>query len=349
MTGTDRGELRAALWPSRAATATRLLRCRHCARRNRVDVPSALLAPERVECGSCGESLFVGPGEPLVGLSAEAYLHGSDRRSLHLLQSLPAIPALMRALLERVGDRPARLLFLSDAIRCGDDQFPELVELVERAGVRLDLPFRPAVYLGESPHMNAQTTGVRDPIVLVRSSLLDQMGDLELVAILGHELGHLHANHPIYRSMATALLWGGGAAWPALRLVSAPARRILLRWGRAAELTADRAALLAAGDLEACLRMLLTLAGGNRPGTTGRTQMRLGPFVRQCRELARIEASFSFDGLLASALSMDRTHPHVARRVMHLIQWATYGNYLDILSGRYPRRTRSGDMRSRRE
>lgn len=337
MSSADPAELRAALWPPGVTRPTRVLRCRHCRSRNRIQVPDAVSDPERVQCGSCAEPLFLAAHEPFVGLSAEAYLHGADRRSSSMLRSLPGVPRVMRTFLEHVGDRPARLLFLSDAIRCDDEQFPELVRLAERARARLDLPFTPAVYLGESPHMNAQTTGVQDPIVLVRSSLLDQMSDDELVAVLGHELGHLHANHPLYNSMAAALLWSGGTASPVLRLFGGPLRRVLLRWGRAAELTADRAALLAARDLGVCLTMLLTFAGGNRPGTTSRTQMRLGPFVRQCRELAKIEASHSFDSLLAGYLTMDRTHPHVARRVMHLVQWVSFGSYLNILSGDYRR------------
>lgn len=334
-------ELRAVLWPPGEGTPTRVLRCRHCGRHNRVPVPDAVMTPERVDCGSCGEPLFLGPDEPFEGLSADAYLHGADRRSLNMLRSVPAVPALMHFALEHFGDRPAHLRFLSEAIRCDDEQFPELVALVELARSRLDLPLEPTVYLGESPHMNAMTTGVADPVVLVRSSLLDQMADDELVAVMGHELGHLQAGHPLYRSMAMMLIRGGGTAWQPLRLLSLPLHRAFLRWGRAAELTADRAGLLACRDLTTSIRVLVTFAGGNRPGTTGRTRIRMAPFIRQCRELAKIESGHGLDRALTEQLSADRTHPHVARRVMHLINWVRYGTYLDILSGDYPRRTRA--------
>ena len=48
--------------------------------------------------------------------------------------------------------------------------------------------------------------------------------------------------------------------------------------------------------------------------------------------------SKGLDAMLSEQLSADRTHPHLARRVMHLINWVRYGNYLDIISGDYPRR-----------
>ena len=334
-------DLREVLWPAGEPPPTRLIRCRHCRRPNRVPVPDAVMTPERIDCGACSERLFLAPDEPLEGLSSEAYLHGADRRSLHMLRSVPAVPELMSLALRELGDRPARLTFSSEAIRCDDEQFPELVALVETARTRLDFPIVPTVYLGESPHMNAMTTGIDEPIVLVRSSLLDQMADDELVAVMGHELGHLQAEHPLYRSVAMMLIQSGGTAWQPLRLLSMPVHRVFLRWGRAAELTADRAGLLACRSLATSIRVLVTFAGGNRPGTSERTRIKMGPFIEQCRELARLESSHSVDGMLTEQLRMDRTHPHVARRVMHLINWVRYGKYLDILGGNYLRRPRA--------
>jgi Zn-dependent protease with chaperone function len=231
---------------------------------------------------------------------------------------------------------------MADTIHCSAEQFPELIALVDRARYRLDIEFRPAVYLGESPHMNALTTGVENPVIVVRSALLDQMQDDEVLAILGHELGHLHAGHPLYQGVANTLLSAGTIVSPALRLASLPIQRLLLRWLRHAELTADRAALLASRDLPACISVMLTFAGGNRPGTSRRTKMRLGPFVRQCRELATWQATRPLDGVLGTYVSMDRTHPHVAARVVELVRWVEYGNYLNILAGQYLRRRDQG-------
>jgi hypothetical protein len=66
--------------------------------------------------------------------------------------------------------------------------------------------------------------------------------------------------------------------------------------------------------------------------------MRLAPFIDQCRELAKMQAENSIDDALGTVLTMDRTHPYMAWRVMHLIQWVENGGYLNILSGTYPRR-----------
>jgi len=241
-------------------------------------------------------------------------------------------------MLERFGDRTAQLMFMSEAILCDDHQFPELVALVEQARFRLDLPRRPTVYLGESPHMNALTTGVSAPIIVIRSALLDQMDDEELLAVLGHEMGHLQSDHPLYQSLAQSIVVASTTTSEAIRMIAWPLQQTLLQWSRHAEFTADRAALLASRNLRACLEMMLVLAGGNRPGTAGRTKMRLGLFVEQCRELRRMESRQHFERLLGGYMSLGRSHPHLARRVTQLVQWVEHGNYLNILGGEYLRR-----------
>jgi Zn-dependent protease with chaperone function len=304
-----------------------------------VQVAHAVLRPESHCCGTCLQPLFLRKDEPLHGIASGGYQHSLDRRMLTALHAIPGVPQAMRYTLEAIGDKAARILFMSEAIECGDDQFPELLELVDKAKWRLDLDIEPRLFLGESPHMNALTTGVGQPIIVVRSALLDQMDDDAVLAILGHELGHLHANHPLYMSVARALLQGGLATSALVRLLSLPIQRALLRWLRYAELTADRAALLASRDITCCVRMMLTFAGGNRPGTAERTRMRVAPFIRQCRELAGMQLRNGVDGMLGSYLAADRTHPFVAVRVVELIQWVEHGSYLDILAGDYPRRS----------
>ena len=327
-----------AIWPENRRTIHRVVGCRACGRGNRVSVSVAVVEPERVRCGACEQSLFLDRKTPLTDLDSIAYQHSLDRRTLAALKSVPGVPQMTRKLLEHIGDQTAWIQFMSDAVLCSEDQFPQLLGLLERARQSLDIPFRPALFLGESPHMNALTTGVDKPVIVVRSALLDQLGDDEIVSVLGHELGHLHADHPLYQTVAHTLLQGGAMASRLVRLLGMPIRRALLRWSRCAELTADRAALLASRDLGACIGTMVTFAGGNRPGTSRRTQLQLGPFIRQCRELAKVEASQTIGRALGNYLAMDRTHPHVAWRVMHLLQWAEHGTYLEIISGNYARR-----------
>lgn len=329
-------ELRRAIWPA-GYERTRTLSCRHCRQKNRVGVSSAVVKPEAHHCGRCKQSLFLGREEPLHRISPVAYQHGLDRRSSAALKSLPGTDALMRWLVSTMADRFAQMLIMSDAVKCGPDQFPELVTLMDRARSRLDFRTRPALFISESPHMNAMTTGFKDPTIVVWSELLTQMNDREVEAVLGHELGHLQAHHPLHHSVARLLMTGFMNASQTVRFLGMPLWRALLTWTRSSELTADRAALLATRDLEVCISVMLRFAAGNRVGTRSRTKMRLAPFIRQCRELVRIRAELSLDRLLQDYMDLDRSHPHVALRVIHLIRWVEHGNYLNIVSGDYLR------------
>lgn len=330
-------ELANMLWPDPAKQPTKVIRCRHCGTRNRVDVPSAVFEPDGCRCGSCSGKLFIAPEEPLTDIASSAYEHSLDRKYLQAMKAVPGFPQATRWFVANLPERLLHLQALSATIRCDDVQFPELTALMDVARQRLDIPYRPALYLDESPYMNAMTLGAEDPLISVYSALLDQMDDEEVVAVIAHELGHLHADHVVYKLMANLLLVLGRMSSTIINMLSMPIQLALLKWSRCAELTADRAGLLGCRDLSVALNVQLKMAGGARPGITKRTTLKIGPFIQQARELERKEMSSWLDNTLLLMITMDRTHPFAVWRVMHLLQWVENGNYLDIMAGEYAR------------
>ena len=322
-----------ALWPASKPSPKKDVRCRHCGVKNRVLVSVAALTPTKVRCGGCDGALFLRPDEPLVGLSSDAYQHPLDKASLTALKALPGFAALVRRFLGSFAERAFHLHCRASFIACDDEQFPELYTLLDRARVALDVDIHPRLFLSESPNMNALTLGAEKSLIVVMSSLLDQMSDQELVFVLGHELGHLHADHIVYKTLARLLVNGSLAMSELLRALSLPLQVAILRWDRASELTSDRAGLLACRDLGASLGASLVLSGGRRPGTTSRTRLKLSAFVRQARELRDLEQESWWDAVLVGQMEMGRSHPYVAWRVMHLVEWVETGSYLDLLAG----------------
>lgn len=329
--------LRKALWPDGTKVPARDITCRHCGRENEIDVATAALRPEACECGACGRALFLGADEPLKGLAAEEYQHPLDANSLRALKSVPGFDRGLKWLMEQVLDRGFRLQFMSSALRCGKDQFPKLRALLDVASSRLGLELPVTLYLVQQPFINALTTGVEERAVVVHSAMLDQMVDDELVAVMGHELGHLHAEHQLYRTMAGLIVLGGMAYFVPLKLLSIPLQLALAKWSRCSELTSDRAGLLATRDLGVSIRVLLKLIAGDSPGVSSRGPVSVPAFVKQARELEKMEGSSVLDGLMAALLTLKQTHPYPAWRLMHLLQWVESGNYLDIVAGKYPR------------
>ncbi|MFH1464271.1 MAG: M48 family metallopeptidase [Pseudomonadota bacterium] len=328
-------ELADLLWPQERPS--KVLRCRHCGKKNRVDVPRALFEPETCRCGACHGALFLERDEPLTDIASTAYEHSLDRASLQALKAVPGFPAAVRWLIAQLPERLQHLQALAATIRCDEQQFPALSGLLDQARRRLDIPYRPALYLDESPYMNAMTIGVEHPLITVNSALLDQFDDEEVIAVLAHELGHLHADHVLYMTMARILVTLGRMTSNVISLLSFPIQLALLKWQRCAELTADRAGLLGCRDLRVALSVQLKMAGGARPGTLRRGELKLGPFITQARELEQKEMASWLDNSLLLLLTVGRTHPYSAWRLMHLLQWVENGNYLDIMAGEYAR------------
>jgi Zn-dependent protease with chaperone function len=107
----------------------------------------------------------------------------------------------------------------------------------------------PELYVQQNPVVNAFTGGVERPVIVLHSSLIERLTDEETLAVIAHEVGHIHAEHVLYLTAARlleALANAALAASPLTALIqtilSGTMRSALLAWARRAELSCDRAA-----------------------------------------------------------------------------------------------------------
>jgi hypothetical protein len=150
--------------------------------------------------------------------------------------------------------------------------------------------------------------------------------------ILGHELGHIMSGHPTYTTLALIILNIGFSNIPVLGLITLPIQLALLEWYRKAELSADRAGLLATQDPRASMSTFLKMAGGG----AGDDEISLDAFMEQARSY-ETQADLA-DKVWQVINTAFRTHPFGAVRAAELQKWVESGEYGRIIGGDYRRR-----------
>ena len=110
----------------------------------------------------------------------------------------------------------------------------------------------------------------------------------------------------------------------------------LFEWWRKAELSADRAGLLAGQDPAAALRAHMKLAGGN-----DLREIDTAAFLEQAAEYDR--GGDLRDSLIKLRMLFGLTHPLPVARAADLRRWIDDGHYARILGGDYPRREHDSD------
>jgi hypothetical protein len=229
------------------------------------------------------------------------------------------------------------LVYLSSAVRVGRRQFADLDALLDDVATTLDVPVRPELYVYNDPRPNAATLGVDKPFIVVSSGLYELTDTEERLFLLGHEVGHAMSGHALYQSMLRHLLnLLGVFSWvPAGGLGLRAIIAALREWQRKAELSGDRAGLLAVQDFAPALRVHMKLAGGahlDRIDTEA--------FLEQA---ADYESTGDLrDGVLKLLNTEKETHPFAVVRAAELKRWSESDEYARMLAGVYPRREDDG-------
>src|SRR5262245_23913790 len=196
---------------------------------------------------------------PLPGISSRAWEHPADKGALVALRKLKGFDTLLKRLSGLFNERAVRLQYLGSAIRVDDRQYPFLHVLLLEAATGLDAQEVPELYVAANPFPNAITIGMDKPIIVVTSGLVDLLDEEEMRFVLGHEMGHALSGHAVYQTLLIRALTLSGA----LLLLSIAIRLIiaaLMEWSRKAELSADRAGLLATQDPAVAFRVHMKLA-----------------------------------------------------------------------------------------
>jgi len=272
-------------------------------------------------------------------LDAKAFIHPEDARMLEVIKGIPLINEASKGLLEHGGEKWFYVDNIANNVRVNKRQCQSLYGLLKEACGVLDVR-EPEMYVDMDPLPNAYTYGTKRPFIVVTSGLVEMLNDAELLAVVGHEVGHIKCNHVLYKFMVNNL-----ASF--VRVVGLPGLAVgmgaqikLYQWDRMSEFSADRAALLVIQDTDTVITVNMKLAGGSAKVYA---ELNKQEFLNQAREFEKFDQT-RFGRTFKTLQVLSRRHPWPVLRVAAIDEWSSSEEYKNILEGHYLRQGGSHEV-----
>lgn len=185
------------------------------------------------------------------------------------LRSMTPLNAAAKAVSEKVGRRWIEVSF--NGILLGEKQMPHIFGPAVRAARILGMSHMPDVYLSGERPWDCLTFGTdKSSFIVLGSAVAGNFAGIDMLYLLAREMGHCKAGHALWKTVIRFFLgeqgqskgFMAGGIFNAIlspsALVGGAIEMPLLAWARQAEITADRAGLLAVGSEDIARRTLLS-------------------------------------------------------------------------------------------
>ncbi|REJ77970.1 MAG: hypothetical protein DWQ47_16585 [Acidobacteria bacterium] len=216
----------------------------------------------------CPECKWLRPLTDGYGIDVSAFQWAEDGRAMAALKKVTPLNAAARSISEKVGRRWIESTF--NGVLLSDQQMPQIYHEGVRAARVLGMNRMPDIYLSGERPWDCLTFGTDDDsFVVIGSALAASFRGKEIFFLIAREMGHCRAGHALWKSVIQFFLgeqgpkkgfMSGGvfAALSPSALIGGAIELPLLAWARQAEITADRAGILAIGDEDVARKVLLS-------------------------------------------------------------------------------------------
>jgi len=274
-------------------------------------------------------------------LDPAVYMHPEDAEALKALKNLPGIHNLLSKMQVLSEQTFGEAFFAANGLRIGSKQYPDLHAKLTAACQIMGIQQLPNLYLSHvdlfgEMGMYSHSGGSEQPFIVLSPRVLDHFDEMDVLAVLAGELGHIHCGHMRYKVFADYLCLVTHKVFKKTPLeniadnISLPVQQALVNWRVKANLSADRTAMLVLQNEKAIFGYLLKQAGG-----TINSRANLEAFVAQAHQLNGSVVNNWLDKYWQQFLHSQRIFSFPVWRAAELLQWSRenqkgYG-YQDIV------------------
>ena len=199
-------------------------------------------------------------GTPSIdGVPPVLFQHPLDTKLLGIIEKAPGINKIWGRLIDVMRDEEVADAAGGSCFLVSPDSHPKLHTILTAASKRMGLSRVPELYIRPEAALDASVDGSKRPMISVTRGMVRECTDKELEFVIGREIGHYLCGHTRCLSLLRVIheICFGIDIFS----IALPIMPVLLAWRRCAELSADRAGLLACGSYEDGCSVLLKLAG----------------------------------------------------------------------------------------
>lgn len=273
----------------------------------------------------CHECKWLRPLAPGYGLVPEAFQWAEDGKAMAVLRSMTPLTMAAQMVSDKVGRRWIETMF--NGVLLSEKQLPQVYFQAVHAARILGMPYMPDVYVSGELMWDCRTYGSdKDSFIIMGSALATNFRGPELLFLFSREMGHCRTGHALWKTVIRFLVGEqraksglmGGGLFGALGKVLSPSALLsetiempLMAWARQAEITADRAGMLALGNEEIVRRVLLSWT---LKSPLLQRQINIKEWLKQQSE--------SDDDVTKLSELINSTTPYITRRLKLLSEFA---------------------------
>lgn len=220
----------------------------------------------------CKECEWLRPLAPGYVIAPEAFQWAEDGKAMATLRSMTPLTMAAEVVSDKVGRRWIETMF--NGVLLSEKQLPQVYFQAVHAARLLGMSYMPDIYVSGELMWDCKTYGSdKDSFIIMGSALATNFRGPELLFLFAREMGHCRTGHALWKTVIRFLIGEqraksglmGGGLFGALGKVLSPTALIsesievpLMAWARQAEITADRAGMLALGNEDIVRRVLLS-------------------------------------------------------------------------------------------